>query len=504
MSAPSPAPDRPHRRLQGWMLGIVLILLGLAAVLAFLTRGTTDPLGADAPQDVFSATRASAAVADVVATPRVVGSEENARAREDLAAQLMDLGYEIEESEGSATRVRVDDARAGGSRVTNLAASLPGSDPTGTLVLATHIDTVPGSPGAGDAGAGLAVVMETARILAAEDPRNDVLVLIVDGEEEGLRGADAYLRDRAGELLSPVVVLNHEARGVSGRPVIIRTAGPVDTVLTGRPGVEAESFNDALFEIVPNDTDFTRYAEADWWGLDMALIGGAWYYHTPWDDARHLDPSSLQTFGDMTLEHARDLSGRDLGALGDPASTRPVLTTQPWGVLTLPVPAVQVIAVLAVALPLVVLAIQRARGRMTVTGFLTSGLGGVVAIIGAGVAAIALWDAGVATRAGFTSYAVGEPRNPALFVVADALVGLLTVTLVWAALRRILTAVTASHGFVFGAAVLFGAAVAWSPGLLSFMVVPVAAGVFGACLVPFLPESARIPVHGVLLLPVAW
>ena len=56
----------------------------------------------------------------------------------------------------------------------NLVATRPGSDPTGTLVLATHIDSVPHGPGAADAGVGLAVILETVRATAPTVPQQQV------------------------------------------------------------------------------------------------------------------------------------------------------------------------------------------------------------------------------------------------------------------------------------------------------------------------------------------
>ncbi|WP_341855513.1 M28 family peptidase [Brachybacterium sp. GPGPB12] len=136
---------------------------------------------------------------------------------------------------------------------------------------------------------------------------------------------------------APVVVLNHEARGISGRPLVARTAGPMHETLPAMPRPEYESFTDALFGVIPNDTDFTVYRdEGGWWGLDVALIGEAWAYHSPQDDAEHLDPGSLQHFGELTLSLTRELGAQDLAALEGTGEDRPVQTTMPWGILVTP------------------------------------------------------------------------------------------------------------------------------------------------------------------------
>jgi hypothetical protein len=74
--------------------------------------------------------------------------------------------------------------------VENVVATLPGTDPTGRVLLAAHYDTTFGSPGAADDKAAVAAVLETVRALVSgEAPRNDVVVLLTDGEEPGMLGA---------------------------------------------------------------------------------------------------------------------------------------------------------------------------------------------------------------------------------------------------------------------------------------------------------------------------
>ncbi|MGO3291021.1 M28 family metallopeptidase, partial [Brachybacterium sp.] len=207
------APD--HAIIAGsaprWHAAVLLLVLLAVVVAGFAFRGVTAPRDAAAPEDVFSAERAAASVAPVVAVPRPMGSVENDSAHEELAAQLSALGFEIETQEGIGTRVLDGEASVG--YVRNLVATRPGTDPTGTVVLASHIDSVPGAPGAADAGVGLAVILGTARALGPETLRNDLVILLVDGEERGLLGSDAYLAGPGQELTAPVVVLNHEARG---------------------------------------------------------------------------------------------------------------------------------------------------------------------------------------------------------------------------------------------------------------------------------------------------
>src|SRR5690606_20320981 len=93
---------------------------------------------------------------------------------------------------------------------------IPGERRTGALALAAHYDSVPAGPGAGDDGAGVAALLEIARVLVREPPpRRSVWLWFTDGEEMGLLGARALVSEP--ELIANVeVVVNLEARGTSG------------------------------------------------------------------------------------------------------------------------------------------------------------------------------------------------------------------------------------------------------------------------------------------------
>ena len=79
----------------------------------------------------------------------------------------------------------------------NLLAELPGSDLADEVViLGAHFDSTHASPGATDNAAGVAAMMEAARILQAVEarPRRTIRVALWGGEEEGLLGSRAYVR----------------------------------------------------------------------------------------------------------------------------------------------------------------------------------------------------------------------------------------------------------------------------------------------------------------------
>ncbi len=107
------------------------------------------------------------------------------------------LGYHL--SGGKPVRVRVKSTARelppGWSA--NVIAEIPGSSrPEEIVLLGAHLDTWDLTPGAQDDGAGVAIVMEAARLIAAlpSRPARTVRVVLFTNEEFGLSGAREYAR----------------------------------------------------------------------------------------------------------------------------------------------------------------------------------------------------------------------------------------------------------------------------------------------------------------------
>ncbi|WP_404337092.1 M20/M25/M40 family metallo-hydrolase [Sphingomonas sp. MMS12-HWE2-04] len=78
----------------------------------------------------------------------------------------------------------------------NVIADIPGSDPSGAYVMAgAHLDSWAAADGAADNGAGTAMIMEAARILAkmGVKPKRTIRFALWAGEEQGLLGSLAYV-----------------------------------------------------------------------------------------------------------------------------------------------------------------------------------------------------------------------------------------------------------------------------------------------------------------------
>ncbi len=83
----------------------------------------------------------------------------------------------------------------------NVVGEVPGRVPGEVVVIGAHLDSVAGSPGAFDDGAGVVTTLEVARLIRASGPtRRTLRVVAFTGEEMGMVGSKAYVRQHRAEL----------------------------------------------------------------------------------------------------------------------------------------------------------------------------------------------------------------------------------------------------------------------------------------------------------------
>jgi len=191
----------------------------------------------------------------------------------------------------------------------NIAAAIPGRSGSSVL-LVSHYDAAPGSPGAADDGLGVASMLEIAGLVAGSPAplENGVRLLFTDAEESGLLGAKAEM-ERNPHLYRDVnLVINLEARGVRGPAVMFET-GPGNSAAV-RLFRKASwpfgySFASDVYRRMPNGTDLTVFTRAGLPGLNFAVLDGLAFYHTPRDSAQNVSMASLQHYGEQILPMVR-------------------------------------------------------------------------------------------------------------------------------------------------------------------------------------------------------
>ncbi len=295
---------------------VVVIGLGFASL---LLNGPPTPRPADASADTFSAARAMRHVGQIARRPHPLASVEHDRVRDYIVAELGRLGLAAERQPAIAIRAS---NRAIGGRIENVMARLAGTEHTRAVLLATHYDSGPVSPGAADDGSGVATLLESLRALTAGPPlRHDVIALFTDGEENGLLGADAFAKAHPWAK-DAAVALNFEARGTRGPSLMFET-GPDNGVVVRAwagtaPRPAGSSLSQEIYQRLPNDTDFSVFRAIGIGGLNFAFIGNWKAYHSPLDSVANLDPGSLQQHGDAALAMTRYFGQIDLETVRGP------------------------------------------------------------------------------------------------------------------------------------------------------------------------------------------
>ena len=295
---------------------VLFTALIVAAIVAAPWMGPhTRVVAADAPGRVFSGARALPIVNELAREPRPMGSEAHARALALVHREITKLGLE------SLEHVRPLGHVPGG-RLVNVLARVPGSDSTGVVLLMTHYDSREGSPGAGDDASGVAAAFEALRALLARGvPRNDVVLLVTDGEERGLLGARAFGAEH--EWAQEVrLVVNLDAIGNAGPAALFETGEQNGAVVRAiAEHVDAPvggSFATAVYRSMPNDTDYSVFRARGVPGANIALTGNGRAYHSVLDTPENFDPRGLQHMGDVALAMLGAFAAMDLAEAEQP------------------------------------------------------------------------------------------------------------------------------------------------------------------------------------------
>ncbi|MGC5033668.1 MFS transporter [Micromonospora sp. DT229] len=468
-------------------LAVVAALLVVGGLGAALPLRPDAPRSVEAAPEVFAAARTEVDIQRIARAPHPTGSAANAEVRDHLTSRLTELG--LTPRVHTADVARAFDGRTHlGATLTNVSATIPGSDPTGTVLLVCHYDSVPIGPGGSDNAANVAAALEIARALrAGTPPRNDVELLFTDAEEPGLLGAQAHVDSGAIRDPARTVVVNLEARGTSGPAVMFQTTGGSTRLLPAiaASGALATSLSEEVYRLLPHDTDLTVFGEQDVAGLNFAFVGGSAHYHTAHDDPAHVDAGSVQDMGDAALAAVRTLAAADLNASVDRGdgtyfSLFGALASYPGWLGSL----LAAVALLAFGTLMV---LGRRRGLRTRRVLRAAGLLWLPAV-GATALGFLVWYVLGVVRPEYSQFTTGDPYDPRWFVAGELLLTLCAVVfwhhrlrrrctgpevavgvLLWYAMLAVLTAFLApgaSYLFVWPALVgtaAVGGALRWAP-----------------------------------------
>src|SRR6056297_1933630 len=244
--------------------------------------------------------------------PRVPGTPGYAAARDYIAAELEELGLEVEITNTISVRSQAGNANT--ARARSVVARLRGTDSTGAVLLGGHLDTVHTTTGASDCGTGAVSVLETARAIAAGPaPKNDIIFLIEDGEETSRSGSNSFAsQHRWAE--DGRIAINLEAMGTGGSSLLYVTGEEnrwiIDEALRVMPNPVAYSFvNDLIWTTGTGGSDLDQFLSVAETGLGLVYVNNVPAYQDRADSIENLDPASFHHHGSSMLSLAEHFGG---------------------------------------------------------------------------------------------------------------------------------------------------------------------------------------------------
>jgi hypothetical protein len=308
-----PAEDPPVFRRVTLIIGALTILaLGALSILPIVTR---QPPAETTPAE-FSVERALEHIANIAVEPHPMGSAANARVRSYLERELTALGLEPQLQ--SVTVPDYYGAPGATVEAVNVMARLEGLDSTRAIALVAHYDSEPTTFGANDNAVAVAAILDAARaLLAGPAIRNDVILLLTDGEEPAPRyGSTAFVAqhpwaDDVG------FIVNFEAAGGSGQSMVVELNGPEEWLVEGLAEAAAHpvafSFlTDTVKLFGGIGTDFDPFASRNVPGFHLAYLRGTPIYHTLNDSTDNVGLGSLQQHGSYAVSLTRQFGDMDL------------------------------------------------------------------------------------------------------------------------------------------------------------------------------------------------
>ncbi len=288
----------------------VLTVLTISIIISFFALYTPVPNTED--EEIYNSKLAIEYIAEIASEPHSVFDAE---AHEDVRLYLKDKLEEFIGAENvyemdydrSLVELYNEEADELTYDIHNLLGIIPGSSDT-AILLVGHYDSrghigrtgeLGNSYGAADDGYAIAFMLEVARLYGGENLENTIYILMTDSEETGLYGAqmaalEENLMDNVG------FVINVEARGVMGPVYMFETSKGNEKIIDFYKNAElpvSYSLATAVYTVMPNSTDFTKFLELDKNGVNFAVLNGLYYYHTPLDNFTNINQSSIEHYG---------------------------------------------------------------------------------------------------------------------------------------------------------------------------------------------------------------
>ncbi|EDV36212.1 uncharacterized protein Dana_GF12845 [Drosophila ananassae] len=268
--------------------------------------------------------------------PKVVGSvanevttvafikEEVENVRAAMRTDLYDLELDVQQPSGAYMHWQMVNMYQG---VQNVAVKLSSksSNSSSYVLMNSHFDSKPTSPGSGDDGTMVVVMLEVLRQMSISETvfEHPIVFLFNGAEENPLEASHGFITQHKWAPNCKALI-NLEVAGSGGRDLLFQS-GPNNPWLIKYYNQNAKhpfgtTMAEEIFQsgILPSDSDFRIFRDyGQLPGLDMAQISNGYVYHTVFDNVQVIPLASLQSSGDNALSlvrgfaNAYELSGSE-------------------------------------------------------------------------------------------------------------------------------------------------------------------------------------------------
>jgi putative ATP-binding cassette transporter len=286
----------PGTQLAGWAMAA---LLGVCLAAAPVGRAEA---AAGPGFDGARALDTLQALQTAAGGPHPTGSQANQRVGGQIAARLAAQGWTPEWQFSTVCR------GASCTTLANLVAAHLPEPGAPALLLAAHYDSAPASPGAADDGLAVAAMLEMAHVHAHGQGLGNVVLLFSDGEEEGMLGARAFVREHP--LMARIgYVVNMDSIGSDGPLTAYHLGGDAQRTaawLAGGRGLLRSSLVAQLSAHAAHGTDLDVFTGAGVAGLGMGFLARDDGYHLSGDRIERLGRAQFDALGAVLERAVRD------------------------------------------------------------------------------------------------------------------------------------------------------------------------------------------------------
>ncbi|KMY93172.1 endoplasmic reticulum metallopeptidase 1 [Drosophila simulans] len=256
--------------------------------------------------------------------PKVVGSRANEvetvefllaeveKIKMELRSDLYELEVEVQSPSGGFLIAGMWNMYQGIQNVI-VKLSTKESQSESYLLINSHFDSKPGSPGSGDDGVMVVVMLEVLRQMAtSETPFQHGIIFLFNGaEENALQGAHGFITQHKWAPNCRALI-NLESGGSGGRDLLFQSGPNTPWLMKYYRQHAKHPFATTLAEetwqagIIPSDTDFRIFRDfGNVPGLDIAQANNGYVYHTAFDTFKVIPGGSIQNTGNNILALAR-------------------------------------------------------------------------------------------------------------------------------------------------------------------------------------------------------